>query len=105
MRNSFAVWLAVGVVFSLSSSAMMPVPQARRLIVVVCDGLTFPMLERMGEPVPTLLRRSAIGLLSGTSASLQGCQGVYVTLGSGKRQDANERASLAAWLQIGRAHV
>ncbi|MFA0750488.1 MAG: hypothetical protein SLRJCFUN_000891 [Candidatus Fervidibacter sp.] len=105
MRNGFAVWLAVGVVFSLSSSAMMPVPQARRLIVVVCDGLTFPMLERMGEPIPKLLRHSAIGLLSGTSASLQGRQGVYVTLGSGRRQSASERASLAAWLRRHRKTV
>jgi len=105
MRNSFAVWLAMGAVFSLVSSAMMPVPQARRLIVVVCDGLTFPMLERMGEPMPRLLRHCAIGLLSGTSASLQGRQGVYVTLGSGKRQSASERASLAAWLLRHRKRV
>lgn len=105
MRNRFALWLVMGAVFSLSSSAMMPVPQARRLIVVVCDGLTFPMLERMGEPMPTLLRHCAIGLLSGTSASLQGRQGVYVTLGSGKRQSASERASLATWLHRHRKTV
>jgi hypothetical protein len=100
MPKRMFVWLGLGVVLSLTlpSSATTPIPQVRRLIVVVCDGLTLPMLTQMGEPVPTLLRRSAIGLLSGTSASLQGHQGVYVTLGSGKRQDANERASLAAWL-------
>jgi hypothetical protein len=100
MPKRMFVWLGLGVVLSLTlpSSATTPIPQVRRLIVVVCDGLTLPMLTQMGEPVPTLLRRSAIGLLSGTSASLQGRRGVYVTLGSGKRQDANERASLAAWL-------
>ena len=101
MLIRMSVWFGLSLVLSLTlpSSATAPIPQARRLIVVVCDGLTLPMLTRVGEPIPTLLRHSAIGLLSGTSASLRGRYSVYVTLGSGKRQGAKERASLAAWLR------
>lgn len=107
MPKRMFVWFGLSVVLSLTvpSSASTPIPQVRRLIVVVCNGLTLPMLTQMGEPMPTLLRHSAIGLLSGTSASLRGRQGVYVTLGSGRRRSASERASLATWLRRHRKTV
>jgi len=76
-----------------------PVPTGRQLIVVVCDGLTWSELKQLGEPVGRLLKKGAIGLLSGTSLELAGRKGVYVTLGSGKRASGHERALLGKWLR------
>lgn len=76
-----------------------PVPPARSLTVVVCDGLTWSDLEGMGEPISSLLRYGAIGLLSGSSLDLQGRRGVWVSLGSGRRAKGTDRSPLGAWLQ------
>ncbi len=81
-----------------SGSTTQPVPSVRSLFVIVCDGLTWTELERLGEPMPSLLRSSAIGLLSGASLELQGREGVYVTLGSGTRAKSTDRALLGSWL-------
>jgi hypothetical protein len=74
-------------------------PKAQQIFVVICEGIDLRDLEQMDEPITTLLKESAIGLLSGASAELSGKRGVLVTLGSGKRAKANERAKLGEWLR------
>ncbi|MFN3420815.1 MAG: hypothetical protein ACK40X_03710, partial [Armatimonadota bacterium] len=69
-------------------------PKVKQVIVVLCDGLTLQSLEKMGEPVTTMLKEGAIGLLSGASLELSGREGVFVTLGSGRRAKASEQAEL-----------
>jgi hypothetical protein len=80
------------------SRGLKSLPKAQRIFVIVCEGVELRDLEQMDEPISTLLRESAIGLLSGASAELAGGKGVLVTLGSGKRAKANERAKLGEWL-------
>jgi hypothetical protein len=80
------------------SQGLKSLPKAQRIFVIVCEGVELRDLEQMDEPISTLLRESAIGLLSGASAELAGGKGVLVTLGSGKRAKANERAKLGEWL-------
>ncbi len=94
-----AAALTVVTLFAVAESATQTIPSVRRVIVVVCDGLTWRDVEQMDEPMPTLLRKSAIGLLSGASLDLQGKRGVYATLGSGMRRGANSRSPLKEWLQ------
>lgn len=92
-------WLAtLGIVVTAPQKAAQPLPPAQRLIVIVCDGLTLRDVERMGDPATTLLRRGAVGLLSGSSLELHGRRSVYVTLGSGVRRRAADRAALGRWL-------
>ncbi len=79
--------------------ATQPVPSVRSLFVIVCDGLTWAELVRLEEPVPSLLRSGAIGLLSGASLELQGRDGVLVTLGSGTRAKGTDRATLGSQLR------
>lgn len=79
--------------------AQQPVPKARRIVVVVSDGLTWQEFEGMGEPIPSLLRQSAVGLLSGASLDLRGKGGVYATLGSGMRVTAKHVSHLKERLQ------
>lgn len=98
-ETKFVATLFVVTLFVNIISAAQPVPTARQVIVVVCDGLTWGDFERMGEPVPTLLKKSAVGLLSGTSLDLQGKKGVYATLGAGTRVGASSRPPLRAWLE------
>jgi len=81
------------------SQGLQSLPKVREIFVIVCDGIELKDLEQMGEPITTLLKGSAIGLLSGASAELFGKQGVLVTLGSGKRAKANEQAKLGKWLR------
>ncbi len=69
-------------------------PKVKQVIVVVCDGLTLQSLEKIGEPVATMLNEGAVGLLSGASLELSGREGVFVTLGSGRRAKAFEQAEL-----------
>ncbi len=95
--------LTVVVAFILTSIAygsqgLKPLPKARQIFVTVCEGIELQDLEQMDEPIGTLLKESAIGLLSGASAELAGGKGVLVTLGSGKRAKANEQAKLGEWL-------
>ena len=81
------------------SQGLKSLPKAQRIFVVVCEGVELRDLEQMDEPITSLLKESAIGLLSGASAELAGGKGVLVTLGSGKRAKANERAKLGEWLR------
>jgi len=81
------------------SQGLKPLPKAHRIFVVVCEGIELQDLEQMDEPIGTLLKESAIGLLSGASAELAGGKGVLVTLGSGKRAKAHEQAKLGEWLR------
>lgn len=85
--------------FATAESEKEPLPKVSQIIVVVCDGLTIQSLMQMGEPVATMLEKSAIGLLSGSSLELSGRKGVFVTLGSGRRAKAKEKAELGRWLQ------
>jgi hypothetical protein len=87
------------------SQGLKSLPKAQRIFVIVCEGVELRDLEQMDEPISTLLRESAIGLLSGASAELAGGKGVLVTLGSGKRAKANERAKLGEWLSQGNVSV
>jgi len=81
------------------SQGLQSLPKVREIFVITCDGIELKDLEQMGEPITTLLKESAIGLLSGASAELSGKQGVLVTLGSGKRAKAKEQAKLGEWLR------
>ena len=81
------------------SQSLKSLPKAQQIFVVICEGIELRDLEQMGEPIATLLKESAIGLLSGASAELSGKQGVLVTLGNGKRAKANEQARLGGWLK------
>lgn len=91
--------------FAFGPRDLKPLPNVRQVFVVVCEGLTLQDIEQMGEPIPTLLRNGAVGLLSGSSAEIEGRQGVYVTLGSGRRMKANEQAYLGKWLQQSKVSV
>mgnify|MGYP001626399313 FL=1 len=97
-------YIALGFVFALWALAnaegeQASLPKVRQIFVVVCDGLTLQSLLRMGEPIQTLFKNSAVGLLSGSSLELSGRKGVFVSLGSGRRAKGNERAKLGKWLQ------
>ena len=81
------------------SQGLQPLPKVREIFVIICEGIELRDLEQMGEPIATLLKESAVGLLSGTSAELVGKKGVLVTLGSGKRARAKEQAKLGEWLR------
>jgi hypothetical protein len=81
------------------SQGLKSLPKAQRIFVIVCEGVELRNLEQMDEPIVTLLKEGAIGLLSGASAELAGSKGVLVTLGSGKRAKASERAKLGEWLK------
>jgi len=47
------------------SQGLKSLPKAQRIFVIVCEGVELRDLEQMDEPIATLLRESAIGLLSG----------------------------------------
>jgi len=99
-RVAFALsFLVISCTLAEGWSEKVPLPRAQKIVVVVCDGLTLQSLVRMGEPVTTLIRNGAVGLLSGSSLELSGRKGVFVTLGSGRRARANERAELGKWLR------
>ncbi len=99
-RSFFVLtFILISCTFANSQSERISLPRVRQVVVVVCDGLTLQSLLQMGEPIATLLQTGAVGLLSGSSLELSGRKGVFVTLGSGRRAKANERAELGKWLQ------
>ncbi|MGQ9463978.1 MAG: hypothetical protein ACUVTP_13130 [Candidatus Fervidibacter sp.] len=104
MKRGFALFFVL-FPFAFGLRDLKPLPNVRQVFVVVCEGLTLQDMEQMGEPIPTLLRNGAIGLLSGSSAEIEGGQGVYATLGSGRRMKANEQAYLGKWLQQSKVSV
>ncbi|MCS7191501.1 MAG: hypothetical protein NZ937_00755 [Armatimonadetes bacterium] len=85
--------------FAVSISEKFSLPKVSQITIVICDALTLQSLMQMGEPMKMLLQSSAVGLLSGSSLELRGRKGVFVTLGSGKRAKAKEKADLGKWLQ------
>ncbi|MCS7187290.1 MAG: hypothetical protein N3B10_14305 [Armatimonadetes bacterium] len=87
--------------FADGKNEQIHLPKVGQIIVLVCDGLTLQSLMQMDEPIPTLLQKGAVGLLSGSSLELSGRKGVFVTLGSGRRAKANEHAELGKWLKQG----
>ncbi len=93
VRKAF---LALVLVFGTFANGWngLELPKVKQVIVVICDGLTLQSLEKMGEPVTTMLNKAAIGLLSGASLELSGREGVFVTLGSGRRAKDFEQAEL-----------
>lgn len=95
---SALIFVLVMSTFVNGQSERVSLPKVERVTVVVCDGLTLKSLMQIGEPIATLLRNSALGLLSGSSLELSGHEGVFVTLGSGRRAKASERAALGEWL-------
>ncbi|MCX7642833.1 MAG: hypothetical protein N2116_03355 [Armatimonadetes bacterium] len=98
-RNFYSLTFSL-VLFAFGSGwgEQTSLPEVRQIIVVVCDGLTLQSLAQMGEPVAKLVQNGAVGLLSGSSLELSGRKGVFVTLGSGRRAKASEKAKLGEWL-------